>query len=171
MTDPEKQCFLEVEVNLVDEEPPPPRSNSRPRATFLLLSLLLTGGLILLIFPTPSCEFLPSTFSKYDREILHRDRPNRWASHSINGRQTTTADDPPIPTPTARREVLVNFEVAQPVLMPNGLPADSDGTAPYQKTEDECTVLLMRRDFAWSYEDPFIGACVALLNLFIFECI
>lgn len=56
------------------------------------------------------------------------------------------------------RTVLKTFEVAQPVLMPDG-PAESDGST---KNGDDygpgvCEVLLMRHDFAWSYGAPFIG--------------
>ncbi|KAK0638839.1 peptide N-acetyl-beta-D-glucosaminyl asparaginase amidase A-domain-containing protein [Cercophora newfieldiana] len=68
--------------------------------------------------------------------------------------------------PTPSRTVLKCFEVDQPVLLPGGA-AESDGSgalagaqAQYgegTKEEKGCTVLLMRRDFAWSYEDPFIG--------------
>lgn len=70
---------------------------------------------------------------------------------------TTTA-----PTPT--RTVLKCFEVDQPVLLPDG-PEESDGSskaAPVYAAES-CTVLLMRRDFAWSYEDPFVGVFFLLL--------
>ena len=58
----------------------------------------------------------------------------------------------------AERTVLRNFEVAPPVLMPYG-PADSDGTTPIPagSSQKACTVLLMRRDFAFSYGDPYIG--------------
>ncbi|KAK1783432.1 peptide N-acetyl-beta-D-glucosaminyl asparaginase amidase A-domain-containing protein [Copromyces sp. CBS 386.78] len=58
----------------------------------------------------------------------------------------------------AEKTVLRNFEVAPPVLMPYG-PADSDGTTPIPagSTQKACTVLLMRRDFAFSYGDPYIG--------------
>lgn len=54
--------------------------------------------------------------------------------------------------------VLKTFEVAQPVLMPDG-PAESDGSARHAEdySPELCTVLLMRHDFAWSYGAPFVG--------------
>ncbi|KAK3301383.1 peptide N-acetyl-beta-D-glucosaminyl asparaginase amidase A-domain-containing protein [Chaetomium fimeti] len=56
------------------------------------------------------------------------------------------------------RTVLKTFEVAQPVLMPGG-PAESDGSTRHGEdySPELCTVLLMRHDFAWSYNAPFIG--------------
>lgn len=56
------------------------------------------------------------------------------------------------------RTVLQNYEVAQPVLMPYGT-SDSDGSTDDDGSlsEGDCKVLLMRRDFAWSYGDPFVG--------------
>ncbi|KAK5661409.1 hypothetical protein OQA88_11308 [Cercophora sp. LCS_1] len=66
---------------------------------------------------------------------------------------TTTTSTAPAPT----RTVLKCFEVDQPVLSPDGA-AESDGVGFRGDYEaEECTVLLMRRDFAWSYEDPFVG--------------
>ena len=60
--------------------------------------------------------------------------------------------------PAPQRTVLKCFEVDQPVLLPGG-PAESDGSSgPVTPgTDGSCTMLLMRRDFAWSYEDPFVA--------------
>ncbi|KAK4164837.1 peptide N-acetyl-beta-D-glucosaminyl asparaginase amidase A-domain-containing protein [Cladorrhinum sp. PSN259] len=138
--DPEKHPFLE-DVDLTDHEdsPPPPSINGTPKI-YILLSLLLTLSLVFYSLPVPNAN-TANFWSSVD------------TSHLVNSR----ADDSPIPTPTVRTEVLRNFEVAAPVLMPDGSPADSDGTTAHHSTENECTVLLMRRDFAWSYNDPFIG--------------
>ncbi|KAK4153210.1 peptide N-acetyl-beta-D-glucosaminyl asparaginase amidase A-domain-containing protein [Chaetomidium leptoderma] len=56
------------------------------------------------------------------------------------------------------RTVLKTFEVAQPVLMPGG-PAESDGSTRHgtDYSSELCTVQLMRHDFAWSYDAPFVG--------------
>ena len=82
-------------------------------------------------------------------------------TRTVTAAGAASAAPPPPPPPT--RTVLRNFEVAQPVLMPHG-PADSDGTPEPEPGawpptgEGVCaTVLLMRRDFAWSYNDPFVG--------------
>ncbi|KAK3325200.1 peptide N-acetyl-beta-D-glucosaminyl asparaginase amidase A-domain-containing protein [Apodospora peruviana] len=74
------------------------------------------------------------------------------------------------PAATATRTVLQNFEVAQPVLMPYGA-SDSDGSTDDDGSlsEGDCKVLLMRRDFAWSYNDPFIGMCL-LFGPLSFSC-
>jgi hypothetical protein len=72
-----------------------------------------------------------------------------------NGQETpTTTASAGAPARTA----LKTFEVAQPVLMPDG-PAESDGSTRHGKdySPELCTVLLMRHDFAWSYEAPFVG--------------
>ncbi|KAL1842016.1 hypothetical protein VTJ49DRAFT_6182 [Mycothermus thermophilus] len=60
--------------------------------------------------------------------------------------------------PTPSLTVLKTFEVAQPVRMPDG-PAESDGSTRHgwEYQPPLCTKLLMRHDFAWSYEAPFIG--------------
>ncbi|KAM7217778.1 putative peptide-n4-asparagine amidase [Rhypophila decipiens] len=68
--------------------------------------------------------------------------------------QETATSSAPLPT----RTVLQNYEVAQPVLMPYGT-SDSDGSTDDDGSlsRDDCKVLLMRRDFAWSYGDPFVA--------------
>ncbi|KAK4230201.1 peptide-N4-(N-acetyl-beta-glucosaminyl)asparagine amidase A [Podospora fimiseda] len=144
--DPEKHPFIDLTDHDEDEEDPHQQSSDASPRIFILLSLLLTISLIFYNLPTPSC-LLPSSSSSSS---------SRFFSHPVYSRAD---EDPIIPTPTPRTEVLRNFEVAAPVLSPNGSPADSDGTTPYTpiQSDTECTVLLMRRDFAWSYNDPFIG--------------
>lgn len=54
--------------------------------------------------------------------------------------------------------VLVNVQVHQPVLTPEGATLDSgvsNGEA--GDVQDSCQVVLMERVFAYSYGDPFIG--------------
>ncbi|KAK4452449.1 peptide N-acetyl-beta-D-glucosaminyl asparaginase amidase A-domain-containing protein [Podospora aff. communis PSN243] len=90
------------------------------------------------------------------------------AVHAVQSRDLD-ADVIPFATstssaPAPSRTVLKCFEVDQPVLLPGGA-AESDGSGMlggsgggYEESkEGGCTLLLMRRDFAWSYEDPFIG--------------
>ncbi|KAK0719572.1 peptide N-acetyl-beta-D-glucosaminyl asparaginase amidase A-domain-containing protein [Lasiosphaeris hirsuta] len=82
------------------------------------------------------------------------------SSHSIQSRSPATIEPVDVTTsaPTPARTVLQCFEVDQPVLLPDGA-AESDGSSRTLDgyAEKPCTVLLMRRDFAWSYNDPFIG--------------
>jgi len=78
----------------------------------------------------------------------------------------TNEDDPTTATSSAAaptRSVLKTFEVAQPVLMPDG-PAESDGSTRHAKdySPELCIVLLMRHDFAWSYGHPYIGKLVSV---------
>jgi hypothetical protein len=74
-------------------------------------------------------------------------------SPTLEPRETTTTS-----TAAPTRTVLKTFEIAPPVLMPDG-PADSDGSTRDGKdySPELCTVLLMRHDFAWSYGAPYIG--------------
>lgn len=78
----------------------------------------------------------------------------RSRSPTVKPRETTATTSAAAPT----RTVLKTFEVAPPVLMPDG-PADSDGSTRHGKdySPELCTVLLMRHDFAWSYNAPFVG--------------
>lgn len=72
---------------------------------------------------------------------------------------STPAQEPTEVTSTIpTRTVLQNYEVAQPVLMPYGT-SDSDGSTDDDGSlsRGDCKVLLMRRDFAWSYGDPFVA--------------
>ncbi|KAM7195441.1 putative peptide-n4-asparagine amidase [Naviculisporaceae sp. PSN 640] len=79
----------------------------------------------------------------------------------IQSREPEPAPQEPTTTLTSSlpdRTVMQNYEVAQPVLMPYGT-SDSDGSTDDDGnlSKGDCKVLLMRRDFAWSYGDPFIG--------------
>lgn len=73
---------------------------------------------------------------------------------AVKPRETTATSSAAAPS----RTVLKTFEVAPPVLMPDG-PAESDGSTRHGKdyAPELCTVLLMRHDFAWSYGAPFVG--------------
>ncbi|KAK4104225.1 hypothetical protein N658DRAFT_557165 [Parathielavia hyrcaniae] len=87
----------------------------------------------------------------------------RLGSQSVTSRSPTAqADETKSVTTSAAaptRTVLKTFEVAQPVLMPDG-PAESDGSTRHGKdySPELCSVLLMRHDFAWSYNAPFVGS-------------
>ncbi|KAK4122500.1 hypothetical protein N657DRAFT_635238 [Parathielavia appendiculata] len=86
----------------------------------------------------------------------------RLKSQAVNSRSPTAkADETTSVTSSAAAStptVLKTFEVAQPVLMPDG-PAESDGSPRHGKdySPEQCTVQLMRHDFAWSYDAPFVG--------------
>jgi hypothetical protein len=103
----------------------------------------------------------------YERLHDHHHQQDFFSEHSIGSRSPQTVTTAPATTdtssaPTPTRTVLKCFEVDQPVLSPDG-PAEADGSSFAGSYEGEsCTVHLMRRDFAWSYEDPFIGELARL---------
>lgn len=158
--DAEKDPML-AELGTTDRDGINKRQKRNP---FILALLPLLGTLFLLTTFRSTCWSSPDTTT-----ILTTTSPNnppgvfipnglRPAVHSRSP-QTAAVPAPTSSAPPPQRTVLQCFEVDQPVLLPDGA-AESDGSSHEGKTwndEDACTVLLMRRDFAWSYEDPFIG--------------
>ena len=140
-------------------QPAPARSRIRPWLFFLVgfLVVLLIGATSHRCFAETSALF--TTSSSVSR-AGHTHQGGHDKAQAVNSRSptatsaTTSAAEP-------SRTVLKTFEVAQPVLMPDG-PAESDGST--RDGEDYepglCTVLLMRHDFAWSYGAPFVGKLV-----------
>ncbi|KAK0741224.1 peptide N-acetyl-beta-D-glucosaminyl asparaginase amidase A-domain-containing protein [Schizothecium vesticola] len=145
-------------------------SEKKRRNPFILpLLLLLLGPLFLLTTLRSTCWWSPDITTILTSPIDAPDPglgpgpvfiPNGIRPAVISrSPQTDAVPAPTSSAPTPQRTVLQCFEVDQPVLLPDG-PAESDGSSHEGKTWDDenaCTVLLMRRDFAWSYEDPFIG--------------
>lgn len=75
------------------------------------------------------------------------------ATASVNATSTTTTS-----SATATGTVLVDFQVHQPVLTPEGATLDSgksNGEA--GDVQDSCQVVLMDHVFAYSYGEPYIG--------------
>ncbi|KAK1750621.1 peptide N-acetyl-beta-D-glucosaminyl asparaginase amidase A-domain-containing protein [Echria macrotheca] len=101
--------------------------------------------------PDDESIFIPSARPSFSTGFHVQSRSPATASVDL---ASTTTTSTAAPTHT----VLKCFEVDQPVLLPDG-PEESDGSsrndAAYKRPS--CTVLLMRRDFAWSYNDPFVG--------------
>lgn len=140
-------------------------NEKKRRNTFILALIPLLGTLFLLTTFRSTCW----SFSDTTTTLTSPNDPSgpgpvfipnglRPAVHSRSP-QTAAVPAPTSSAPAPQRTVLQCFEVDQPVLLPDGA-AESDGSSHEGKTwndEDACTVLLMRRDFAWSYEDPFIG--------------
>jgi len=157
--DPEKRAILAVH-----DDHAFPSSRERPPRRRVLPWLALVLGLLVLVSigaTSHRCSAETSLFTSHG--VAHHEyaRPE-LRSQAINSRsptlkaqETTTATTS---APAANRTVLKTFEVAQPVLMPDG-PAESDGSTRHGKdySPELCTVLLMRHDFAWSYDAPFIG--------------
>jgi hypothetical protein len=142
-----------------DEEPPRRRALSWLGTFAVVLSLLAT------VWWT-SGQGLAATLSFTNHASLqaHTGYPG-LASQAVISRSPTVDvgvdDDTGTGTTSAAaptRTVLKVFEVDQPVLMPGG-PAESDGStrAGEDYSPELCTVLLMRHDFAWSYNAPFVG--------------
>ncbi|KAK4201610.1 putative peptide-N4-(N-acetyl-beta-glucosaminyl)asparagine amidase A [Triangularia verruculosa] len=129
----------------------------RQQPIWLWLTAILAGLALLATAHKATCsrKHRPTTSTSIPGHHPH----DLW--QSIWSRAAQNEDPPATPTsaaPAPARTVLKNFEVAQPVRMPDG-PADSDGSTRHgiEYSPKLCTVLLMRRDFAWSYGDPFIG--------------
>lgn len=156
-----------------------PRSVKRARTRRVILSLLwLFASVFVTGFACYALGISPCQIRDVPEQVppfSSSTTPNRKHVHQVEGLETTKLapfDEPLKSQPkerqiqtsvttssaAAERTVLRNFEVAPPVLMPYG-PADSDGTTPIPagSTQKTCTVLLMRRDFAFSYGDPYIG--------------
>jgi hypothetical protein len=154
--DLEKRAILAVEddQNHILRTPhvKPPRRRALPWLAFLL------AVLVTLSIKTVSrrCAAAPSLSTSHDdpQAIISRSptEPGQETSTATTTTTTTTSGAAPGET------VLKTFEVAQPVLMPDG-PAESDGSTRHGKdyAPELCTVLLMRHDFAWSYDAPFVG--------------
>ncbi|EGO61434.1 hypothetical protein NEUTE1DRAFT_128035 [Neurospora tetrasperma FGSC 2508] len=149
-----------------------PRSVKQARTRRVLLSVmwlfasLFVTGFVFHVLGIPSCpisdihEQLSTANGTYGHQVegLHPTEPatldllkSQQKARQIQSSVTTSSA-------AAEKTVLRNFEVAPPVLMPYG-PADSDGTTPIPagSTQEACTVLLMRHDFAFSYGVPYIG--------------
>ena len=161
--DLEKRAILAAAAAAEDDgdnaQPAPTRSRIRPWL-FLLVGFLVVlsiGATSHRCFAETSALF--TTSSSVSR-AGHTHQGGHDKALAVNSRSptgttaTTLAAEP-------SRTVLKTFEVAQPVLMPDG-PAESDGST--RDGEDYepglCTVLLMRHDFAWSYNAPFVGELV-----------
>ncbi|KAK4191197.1 peptide N-acetyl-beta-D-glucosaminyl asparaginase amidase A-domain-containing protein [Podospora australis] len=182
----EKRRFLTViseDENRPDdqdlEQCPGEEELQTPQRRHFITNVLLTAGILLLtLFATTNISNCIRSFSpgfaesaspaanhhhvvsSFDGHRPHKFSPAGVAvgkgvrSRAVLLEETSTTTSS---AATPERTVLKAFEVAQPVLLPSG-PADSDGsTAKDAQEEGLCVKLLMRRDFAWSYHDPFIG--------------
>ncbi|KAK4179322.1 putative peptide-N4-(N-acetyl-beta-glucosaminyl)asparagine amidase A [Triangularia setosa] len=155
--DPEGVSFQRPSSDEVTTAPSATGQQRRRPHILLWVTALVVALALLSALHKASClgEHQPATSASVSGHHPH----NLWQSIRSRAAQNDgppTAPTSPAPAPT--RTVLKNFEVAQPVRMPDG-PADSDGSTRHgnEYSPKLCTVLLMRRDFAWSYGDPFIG--------------
>lgn len=85
----------------------------------------------------------------------------RRQSASVTTPSTTTTATSA--SASASGTVLVDFQVHQPVLTPDGATLDtgvSNGEA--GEVEDSCQVVVMDHVFAYSYGEPYIGECGVL---------
>lgn len=168
--DPEKRCLLlsregEVEGSLLAHP-----SGERRRWRRLLLPMVAFLAIGAAAFTHSAC-WAPSAATRMSTHI-HKQAGGAGSlpePHAVQSRSPVTdtgVDGDVVPyaatttstAPAPSRTVLKCFEVDQPVLLPDG-PEESDGSSKVVPTyaAESCTVLLMRRDFAWSYEDPFVG--------------
>jgi hypothetical protein len=146
--DLEKRAILVIEDDHVLQ---PPHVQPSRRRVLLWLAFLLAVLVTLSIRTTSHrCAAAPPLSVIHDdaQAIISRSPTGTGQGTSTATRSAAAPD----------RTVLKTFEVAQPVLMPDG-PAESDGSTRHGKdyAPELCTVLLMRHDFAWSYDAPFVG--------------
>jgi hypothetical protein len=172
--DPEKRAILfDAEADPAFEPGPlPSREKQRTRRVLPWLAVLL-GLLVLVSIGAAShrCSAAVSLFTNHGRSragYAGRARPGFQPQGILSRSPSLRAHERQTPTTSAaapNRTVLKTFEVAQPVLMPDG-PAESDGSTRDGKDYSPplCTVLLMRHDFAWSYNAPFVGKTVACVE-------
>ncbi|KAL2131827.1 hypothetical protein VTI74DRAFT_4571 [Chaetomium olivicolor] len=158
-SDPEKLPILSVEDD-GDVKPPRPRAPSRRVLLWIPISIT-----ILLVFSIRlTYGFCPAATAPLKGYWVFRageTRPESTAQAIISRSPTLKVHEVATSSSSAAapaRTVLKTFEVAQPVLMPDG-PAESDGStrSGNEYRPELCTVLLMRHDFAWSYGKPFVG--------------
>lgn len=167
---------IEKRPLVVEKEELMPRSVKKARTRRVLLSVLwlfaslFVTGFVLHGLGIPSCrrsdvheQFSPissTSNGKYAHPVegLETTKPVTLDLFKSQPKERQIQSSVTTSSAAAERTVLRNFEVAPPVLMPYG-PADSDGTTPIPagSTQKACNVLLMRRDFAFSYGDPYIG--------------
>jgi hypothetical protein len=157
--DIEKRALLTLEE---DNGTQPSLERPQRRRTLPWLALFLGVSVILSIGATfHRCSAETSLFTSHVASQVNRAHAE-LRSHAISSRSSTVKLDETASVTTSAaaptRTVLKTFEVAQPVLMPDG-PAESDGSTRHGKdySPELCTVLLMRHDFAWSYDAPFVG--------------
>ncbi|KAK4038269.1 peptide N-acetyl-beta-D-glucosaminyl asparaginase amidase A-domain-containing protein [Parachaetomium inaequale] len=158
--DPEKRAILAAEDDHIfrsSQEKKPPR---RRRVLHWLAVFL--GALVVFSIGVTSrrCSAATSLFTSHGASQSHH-AYSGLASQGINSRSPANRARETTATTSAaapNRTVLKTFEVAQPILMPDG-PAESDGSTRHGKdySPELCSVLLMRHDFAWSYDAPFVG--------------
>jgi hypothetical protein len=146
--DLEKRAILVAKDDDVLQPPhgKPSRRRVLPWLAFLL-AVLLTFSIRTTSHRCATVPSLPASHN--DPQAIISRSPTEMGHEMSTATMSAAAPD---------GTVLKTFEVAQPVLMPDG-PAESDGSTRHGKdyAPELCTVLLMRHDFAWSYDAPFVG--------------
>lgn len=167
---------LEKHTQLIDvrDETPQPRRSPARRRLIACLAVLVVSLVAFSISHSGVCGRLPvasvpqqGALTRVDKSVngaVAGDRLGRLSNTLVaTKRQETSVSSAPPTVPT----VLECFQVAQPVLMPNGAtyspPASGDGSSAAESAEERpppkesCTVVLMEHTFGWSYDKPFIG--------------
>lgn len=152
---------------------PPPRRRLLPWLVCLALALLVFAGGRTTVCGRPSVfrQEGPEPHALPDDGRAREERPSPVLEYPkakhlaveptpVAIRQETTTS-----SATASPTVLECFQVAPPVLTPNGASyqaSESDGSEVFldagsSVSSESCRVLLMEHTFAWSYGMPFIG--------------
>ncbi len=134
----------------------------RPAARCRILPWLAAFALLLLFTFRVFSGWCPAATPSFTNHGAFRVNPAHPELTILKSRSPTLKAQETAATTTSAaapaRTVLKTFEVAQPILMPDG-PAESDGSTRHGEdySPELCTVLLMRHDFAFSYGAPFVG--------------
>jgi len=125
-------------------------------ACLALVLLVVAGG------RTAVCGRSSQPELAVSNAVVHNDGPARLevGNHlGVEPPAVVKRQTPATSSAAASPTVLECFQVAPPVLTPQGL-TDSDGSKVLSSagaSEESCTVLLMEHSFAYSYGLPFIG--------------
>ena len=157
-SDPEKRAILTAEDDRIFQSP----QEKPPRRRALHWLVIFLGALVVFSIGVTSrrCSAATSLFTSHGASQSHHAHAGLASQGIISRSPANRARETTATTSAAapNRTVLKTFEVAQPVLMPDG-PAESDGSTRDGRdySPELCSVLLMRHDFAWSYNAPFVG--------------
>lgn len=167
----DEKARLMVDVTQKDATPKTPQKKGLANkhaiclaALLVSLCVLLAGGVVGgggrgMLF----CSSTTNLPKQQQHQHQHHPQYHHEEGRIVKRQSTSTANATSSTTPTtatasATSSVLVDFQVHQPVLTPDGATLDS-GTSNGEAGDvtDSCQVVLMDYVFAYSYGEPYIG--------------
>lgn len=173
--DPEKRADLRTDAsdNLHAEPAVRTRRNHLNWLALAALTLLVLANCRLVFFWTSPSSSLTVVAPSHPKPVDHKTGVISGGRHNgVEPPPTYKRQDTTTSSAAARPTVLECFQVAPPVLMPQGATyqaTESGGSEVFldaggQVSGPSCSVLLMEHSFAWSYGMPFIGKLLAVPN-------